>query len=397
MKEALVQTFVNLRANKLRSFLTMFGILWGIISVVVLSATGEGFRQGNEHVLRELGKNIGITWGGRTSQQAGGERAGRQIFLTADDAHAIQQQARLVAVATPELQRGGMKVKSRFNAAAPNVHGIEPSYQDIRTLDLESGRQLNWDDERQVRRVALIGADMSDQLFAKRNSLGEDITINGFRYTVVGKIRHKDQDSNYSGPDNDKIFVPFAAMAQDFPRPDAPRGVVSNIIVAPKQWVVDDLPRQLKQRTGRIDDIDWPLERDVRSVLARRHGFDPEDREAMWMWDTSVNSLMFGRMVDTMSQFFTAVGLHHAGARRRRRHEHHAHRRARADARDRRAEGARGHDREHHAAVLPRGVHDHPRERRARYGRGARPLRAREPRADARALQGHDPQPDARA
>ncbi|HZA35800.1 MAG TPA: FtsX-like permease family protein, partial [Vicinamibacterales bacterium] len=120
---------------------------------------------------------------------------------------------------------------------------------------------------------------------------------------------HKDQDSNYSGPDNDKIFVPFAAMAQDFPRIDAPAGVVSNIIVAPKQWVVDDLPRQLRARTGRIDDIDWPLERDVRAVLARRHGFDPEDREAMWMWDTSVNSLMFGRMVDTMRNFFTAVGF----------------------------------------------------------------------------------------
>ena len=98
-------------------------------------------------------------------------------------------------------------------------------------------------------------------------------------------------------------------MAQDFPRPDAPAGVVSNIIVAPKQWVVDDLPRQLSARTGRIDDIDWPLERDVRAVLARRHGFDPEDREAMWMWDTSVNSLMFGRMVDTMRNFFTAVGF----------------------------------------------------------------------------------------
>ena len=79
MREAFVQTFQNLRANKLRSFLTMFGILWGMISVVILSATGEGFRQGNEHVLRELGKNIGIVWGGRTSRQAGGERAGRVI------------------------------------------------------------------------------------------------------------------------------------------------------------------------------------------------------------------------------------------------------------------------------------------------------------------------------
>jgi putative ABC transport system permease protein len=309
MKEAFVQTFENLRANKLRSFLTMFGILWGIISVVILSATGEGFRQGNEHVLRELGKNIGIVWGGRTSMQAGGERAGRQIFLTLDDARAIQEQARLVAVATPELQRSGLSVKSRFNAASPQVHGIEPSYQYIRTLDLEYGRQMNWEDERQVHRVAIIGADMTEQLFGRRRSLGEQITIDGIRYTVVGKIRKKDQDSNYSGPDNDKVFVPFAAMAQDFPRPDVEAGVLSNIIVAPKQVVVDDLPRQLRERTGRIEDIDWPLERDVRAVLARRHGFDPNDREAMWMWDTSVNSLMFGRMVDTMRNFFTAVGF----------------------------------------------------------------------------------------
>src|SRR5512134_3610256 len=137
MREALVQTFQNLWANKLRSFLTMFGILWGIISVVILSATGEGFRRGNERVLRELGKNIGIVWGGRTSLQAGGERAGKRIWLTAEDAYAIQSQARLVAVATPELQRGGLRVKSRYNAAAPQVHGIEPSYQDVRTIDLE--------------------------------------------------------------------------------------------------------------------------------------------------------------------------------------------------------------------------------------------------------------------
>ena len=154
MREALVQTFQNLWAHKLRSFLTMFGILWGVISVVILSATGEGFRQGNERVLKELGKNIAIVWGGRTSKQAGGERAGRRIVLTADDARTIQAQSRLTRVATPELQRGGLRVKSAFNAASPQVHGIEPSYQLIRTIDIEAGRQFNWEDERGEHRVA---------------------------------------------------------------------------------------------------------------------------------------------------------------------------------------------------------------------------------------------------
>ncbi len=310
MREAFIQTFQNLWAHKLRSFLTMFGILWGVISVVILSATGEGFRQGNEQVLKELGKNIAIVWGGRTSLQAGGERAGRRIRLTAEDARAIQSQSRLVRVATPELQRRGLRVKSAFNAASPAIHGIEPSYQLIRTLDLELGRQFNWEDEAGSHRVAIVGDDIAKQLFAGRDPLNQPVSLNGITYTVVGKIRHKDQDSNYSGPDNDKVFVPFATLARDFPLPDAAvTGQVSNIIVAPHDWVVADLPRQLAQRTGAIRDIDWELEKDVRSVLARRKGFDRDDKEAMWMWDTSVNSLMFGRMVDTMRNFFTTVGF----------------------------------------------------------------------------------------
>src|SRR3954467_4762218 len=105
MKEALMQSLQNLRANKLRSFLTMFGILWGMISVVILSATGEGFRRGNDKVLRELGQNIGIVWGGRTSMQGGGERAGRRISLTVDDARAIAADSSMVAVVSPELER----------------------------------------------------------------------------------------------------------------------------------------------------------------------------------------------------------------------------------------------------------------------------------------------------
>src|ERR1044072_3736361 len=109
MRQALVQSWQNLRANKLRSILTMFGILWGMISVVVLSATGEGFRRGNDKVLRELGKNIGIVWGGRTSMQAGGHPAGRQVFLTLEDARAIAAESTMIAVVSPELTRGGLK------------------------------------------------------------------------------------------------------------------------------------------------------------------------------------------------------------------------------------------------------------------------------------------------
>ena len=309
MKEAFVQSLQNLRANKLRSFLTMFGILWGMVSVVILSAMGEGFQAGNEKVLRELGKNIGIVWGGRTSLQAGGERAGRVINLTLDDARALQAESAMVDVVSPELIRSAVRVKSAYNDATVQVSGVEPQYQRIRTIELDYGRLFTPTDEDQVARVAIVGFDIAEQLFGKREILGEAITLNGLSYTVVGKIRKKNQDSNYSGPDNNKIFVPFAAMMRDLPRNDADPNVLSDIIVSPKPWVVAELPGVLDSRTGRIEDIVWPLEANLRAIIARRHGFDPNDTQAMTMWDTSLNTLMFDRMIANMKLFFSVVGI----------------------------------------------------------------------------------------
>ena len=309
MNEILGQVLQNLRANKLRSFLTMFGILWGVISVVILSATGEGFRLGNERVLQELGRNVVIVWGGRTSMQAGGERAGRRIHLSVDDVRALGRDSRMVAVASPEIQRGAVRIRSAHNAAALTVHGVEPQYQYIRTIDIDRGRSFRTSDEENVHRIAILGADASAQLFGSRDPIGQPIQLDGIPYRVVGTIRKKDQDSSYAGPDNDKVFVPYAAMARDLPRTDAAAGIVSQIILAPRPWVVEGLDEAMDNRTGRVEDIQWPLDLEVRRILARRHGFDPADRDALTMWDTSVQSLMFDRMVQGMKDFFTVVGI----------------------------------------------------------------------------------------
>jgi putative ABC transport system permease protein len=308
MLEILRQVVSNLRANKLRSFLTMFGILWGVISVVILSATGEGFRRGNEKVLQELGKNIAIVWGARTGMQAGGERAGRDIRLTVNDVHALQTQSDMIQVVSAEINHGGV-IKSRYNSSTSNVDGIEPQYQAIRSIDVDRGRTFSGTDEAEARRVAILGSDSTTQLFGNHDSIGETIQVSGIPYTVIGRIRKKDQDSDYNGRDNDKVFIPFSAMARDFPRADVPDGVLSQIIVAPREGVVDRLPAILDSRTGRIEDIDWPLEREIRRVIAQEHGFDPADRDAVRVWDTSLESIMFGRMIQTMKNFFTIVGL----------------------------------------------------------------------------------------
>jgi putative ABC transport system permease protein len=241
--------------------------------------------------------------------QAGGERAGRVVRLTVDDARAVERQARLVSTLSPEINRGGVQVKSRYNAAAVGVHGVEPPYQAIRTIELQNGRLLNWQDEREERRVALIGWEMSKQLFGPRHPIGETVSIAGVSFTIVGRLRRKDQDSSYSGPDNNKIFIPFAVMSRILPIANADPGTLSQLIVAPTPGAVAEMPGILARRTGRVADVDWPIEREVRGILARRHGFDPEDTEAIAMWNTAMQSLFFERIVYYMRQFFALVGI----------------------------------------------------------------------------------------
>lgn len=311
MFEALRQSIANLRANKLRSFLTMFGIIWGIVSIVVLAATGEGFRKGNDDVLREFGKNIVIIRRGRTSMQAGGERAGRLVTLTLGDARALASQSSMLRVVSPEIMRYDLRTKSRYNAGAIDIHGVEPQYQEIRTLELQYGRSLNWQDEEQRHRVALLGADVAEQLFADRNVLGESITIAGIPFEVVGKIRKKKQDSNYSGPDDTKVFVPFAVMRQELP----PQGFgynpesISAIIVTPKDDVVAEIVRNPPVGSGPMFTRETVVDREIRAILAERHGFDAEDQEAVSIWNTTISTVMFNRIIEGIKSFFTAVGF----------------------------------------------------------------------------------------
>jgi putative ABC transport system permease protein len=104
------------------------------------------------------------------------------------------------------------------------------------------------------------------------------------------------------------MFVPFSAMVRDFPRLIAP-GVVSRVIVQPHDWVVAELPKYLATRTGLVDDINWPIEREIRAILAAKHRFDPDDRDAIGVWDTSIETMMFDRIIVYMRQFFIIVGL----------------------------------------------------------------------------------------
>src|SRR5271169_3150939 len=144
--DILRQTLATLRAHKMRSFLTMFGIIWGIASVILLVGLGLGFSKDQKKRMETLGKDLVIIWGGRTSSQVGGLAAGRQITLSIDDAHLIKNECYLIRAVSPELQRTVTEV-SQFNSAARQVSGIWPSYQDFRSLILAEGRLMTDDDE----------------------------------------------------------------------------------------------------------------------------------------------------------------------------------------------------------------------------------------------------------
>jgi putative ABC transport system permease protein len=310
MRELFRQTWSNLTANKLRSFLTMFGIIWGVISIVILSAVGEGFQQGNQAVMQELGKNIVIIRNGRTSMQAGGERAGRVVRLDINDFRALKEKSKLLEYISPEIM-AGVKAKSAFNASSAGMSGVWPIYQKIRTIELEKGRLMTELDNEQARRVVIFGYDACKQLFADRDPIGSQVTLNGIPYTVIGKIRKKNQDSNYTGPDNNRFFIPYETMRKDFPLKGSMNTAdsLSTIIASPYDSVAEELSNRSSKEGKSLFDGSGPLETEIREILAPRHDFDPRDPEALSMWNTAISSVMFFKIIGSMKEFFIAVSI----------------------------------------------------------------------------------------
>lgn len=295
IREILIQTLSALWESKLRSFLTMFGIVWGITSVILLVGLGIGFSRDQAARLRSIGTDIAIVFGGKTGAQAGGYAAGRDVRLTVDDAIAIQQRANLVKTVSPEIRRTVSEV-SEWNAASRPVRGVWPEYQRFRSLTVEQGRLMSEEDERTGNRVILLGWEANRQLFPGKKVIGEPLMVAGYRYTVIGVLAKKKQNGSYgSGPDNTQLFVPFASMERDFPPPERPgiiRGFVSNIVFEPAS------PELHEQAVGQ-----------VYRILAERHHFDPRDKEALWVWDTLQGAKFTERIFAVMTFFFGAVAL----------------------------------------------------------------------------------------
>jgi putative ABC transport system permease protein len=293
LRDLIIDVFRTLWAHKLRAFLTMFGIAWGIVSIVLMVAAGEGLRKGQEEQTRNLGKDVMIVFHGRTSMQAGGTRAGRLVHWEDADVPVVQSEAVDCEYAIPELEKESVLTHSNFNNASLMVTGSYPEFGFIRTLNVGLGRFYDWDDMRDARRVAFLGSDAAKQLFPGRNPVGDNVYLNDFPFVVIGVMATKKQDSSYDGWDVNKIFVPYSAMRRDFPdKPPSTPTSFDQLLVTPKS---------VEQHEA--------CKHEVRVALARMHRYDPNDKEACPIWDTVQEAKAFRQMTDGMKYFLGAVGV----------------------------------------------------------------------------------------
>jgi putative ABC transport system permease protein len=296
LAEILRQAIGTFRAHKMRTFLTMCGIVWGIASVIILVGLGRGFVADQKRHMETLGKDLVIMWGGRTSAQAGGRAAGREIQLNVDDADLIRDECYMIKNVSPELRRTIPEV-SQFNSANRGVVGMWPSYQEFRSLKISEGRLITDDDEREGRRVLVLGSKANRQLFPGQPAIGATVLVKSVPYSVVGVLEEKKQNSNYSGPDNDYLFAPYSAVSRDFPPPEKPGAGIT-------RGYLDDIVFEVVNPEEHEEAV-----LQVRRTIARVRHFDPLDKDALFIWDTMDGAKQLAKIFGVVTLFFGCVAI----------------------------------------------------------------------------------------
>ncbi|HZR17210.1 MAG TPA: ABC transporter permease [Verrucomicrobiae bacterium] len=243
---------------RLRSFLTMLSIVWGVTSLMLLLSYGQGFEQALTKAFLQIGKDLVVVFPGQTSLQAGGERSGRRIPLELADVKAIQEGVPTVEAVSPEARRF-WPVTYNDRTRSYGVSGVYACFERIRSATLASGRYLSEDDVLHRRRVAVIGENVRHELFSGLPPLGSELKIKGVRFTVVGLLEKKTQISNYSAPDDMTVFVPFTTLSGI-----TDTRYLEDVVLLPASNLFRDR-----------------IVADVRSALARTHNFNVNDTRAV--------------------------------------------------------------------------------------------------------------------
>jgi putative ABC transport system permease protein len=285
LKEVFLQAINSLIGHRIRAVMTMTGIAWGIVAVVLLMAYGNGF---HEAIMvgfrRAFSSGTVVVWNGQTSMQAGGERAGKRIRLKEGDVDAIRQLG-TIKYASPEYVEWLPLVYGTQQTSSA-VRGVAPEYAIMRSEVAEFGRFINAEDTEKERRVIFLGSEVARKLFGNRPAVGETIRVSGLSFEVIGVLTQKVSFSNYYSPDKYSVFIPYTTVKQ--------------------VWSQDYLDNLVFQ-TLSIMTHNHALKQ-IREVLGSRHGFDPKDERAVIFNDSVENAQVINGITGGLKIILSIIG-----------------------------------------------------------------------------------------
>ncbi|MGE5322752.1 MAG: ABC transporter permease [Actinomycetota bacterium] len=285
------QVLRTLWSNKLRSFLTMFGIAYGVFSLLMLIGVGEGFRSGQRKNMADIGEDVIFMWPGQIPAVSGQHQGGRYYFLTYKDYLDIKREAPAVKDVVPIINRSDLRAVSDFASTSGAFTGATPNFATVRYLPLGEGRWLNQADEAQERNVCVLGFQMMRNLFPGRPAVGSTILINDVRLEVMGVLANWGrQENNFN---NLRVYLPLSTMRKFFPIKDA--------------HTPDDISGLNLQPVSRAKHLEAIAE--AHRIIARNHGFDPNNTDAFEGWDTVESTDRVGKIFTAMDYFLGGVGL----------------------------------------------------------------------------------------
>jgi putative ABC transport system permease protein len=286
LKDVFRQLLRDIRAEKLRTFLTIFGIVWGTVAISLMLAFGTGLHKHLIYTTAALGDRIVIAWPGLTSIPYEGLGKGRKIRLMDDDVSAIRDTPGLKAISSE--YSNNMKVVYGTQTLSVDTSGVTPEFGAMRNcLPTMGGRFIDAVDVHEQRRVAFLGDKLATDIFGSASPVGKTILVNHSPFLIVGTLVKKDQDSNYSGPDNSKMFIPsttFRALTGE--------KYIDNMVF---QAQSSDATKQLIEN--------------LRAALGKRLRFDAQDKEALSCWDTTQQFVFFDTFMLAFNAFLGIIGV----------------------------------------------------------------------------------------
>ena len=285
---SLKQFFNDMRRQKLRSVLTMFGIFWGTCSIVLLFAFGKGISDAQVKSQKGMGENIAIFWPGITSKPYKGLPRGRRIKFTEDDIILIKKKSALLERISPEYSRWNVNMKYGTQSSIRNIVGIWPEFGEMRNLIPDIGsRFINELDIMDKRRVIFIGDQLKTDLFAEVEAVGQTILLDGVPFTVIGVMKKKNQDSSYNGRDAYKAFIPSTTFQSMYS------------YRYPNNFVAQCKPKHtMKMARKEID-----------GIMGARYKYDPDDKEALAVWDTTEGMTFIKNFFMAFRVFLVGIGI----------------------------------------------------------------------------------------